>query len=215
MIINDAYYGEIVPFKGRQLDPSLPVYFYRNLHKKGQWYSLKQKGQVVAHCTSCCISGTQYLINRKAQVRIRETGKREVHAYVLGHLIPMPSEFSRDMLLFYNPKRTDEFVFVDLPQAAWIVDYIPNEPAPEDRYLVLHCGNLYLSDYVEYNMPPDDIVLTDNNVPPTTYYTPPMDQPSLVDIIEDPGTFTTEQIFRGSNTYSKFVRLAYDNDFKA
>ena len=47
--------NNIVPFKERAINLEERVQVYRNLHRAGRTYSVKQKGLVVAHATRICL----------------------------------------------------------------------------------------------------------------------------------------------------------------
>lgn len=78
--------NEIIPFKGRILDDSSPVYVYRCLNRTGIVYSILQRSKVVAHTTS--------LLLREVSFHVRDSGKkksmaeceRNVHAFVKGYI---------------------------------------------------------------------------------------------------------------------------------
>jgi len=77
--------NEIHSFKERTIDTDQPIQVYRNLHKKGVWYSIKQNGLVVAHSTALCIREPEFVINSYGKQKAIETGIRNVHAFIIGY----------------------------------------------------------------------------------------------------------------------------------
>jgi hypothetical protein len=54
----------MVRFKNRFWVNSEPVSVYRNLNKKGKWYSIKQKGLVVAHTENIHMYDCKFIVNK-------------------------------------------------------------------------------------------------------------------------------------------------------
>ncbi len=77
--------NETHSFKGRTIDTTKLIKVYRNLHKKGVWYSIKQNGLVVAHSTALCIRAPEFTINTYGKQKAIETGIRNVHAFIIGY----------------------------------------------------------------------------------------------------------------------------------
>lgn len=74
----------ITPFKGRTLDTTKYLEVYRNLHKKGRVYSIRQNGLVVAHTTAICLSNVEFIVNSSGKKKAIKTMERNVHAYIKG-----------------------------------------------------------------------------------------------------------------------------------
>ena len=55
----------IIPFKQREIDFARPVSIYRNLTKKGVWYSIVQDKVTVAHTSSICLRDCTFNVNEK------------------------------------------------------------------------------------------------------------------------------------------------------
>lgn len=92
----------IEKFKNRYLDSYLPVKLYRNLHKKGRWYSLKQGCLVRAHTNGGLIlRDCKFVVQQSGWKRYKQTGVRNVHAFVKGYLTSEP-KLSFGFLLEYN-----------------------------------------------------------------------------------------------------------------
>jgi hypothetical protein len=102
-------------FKGRTINKLLPIIVYRNLTKKGRWYSIKQKGQVVAHAQALCIRDCEFIVNEKGRLRIIKRKQKEVHAYIKGLYATsgMGSTAKKNDLpvpIFYDPYSVDSFI---------------------------------------------------------------------------------------------------------
>ena len=111
--------NKYVSFKGRTIDLNVPVHVYRNLNRSGVVYSIRQKGLVVAHATHLTMDECEFIINRAGQLRARESGKRNVHAYVKGYIsdkgmITEEKSFELNdplpMKIKYNPYTHDNFI---------------------------------------------------------------------------------------------------------
>ncbi len=74
----------ILPFKNRELDKDKPVRLYRNLTKKGIWYSLIQNGKTVAHTSAICLKNCTFKVNEKTRQRVLRNKRKEFHAYIEG-----------------------------------------------------------------------------------------------------------------------------------
>lgn len=71
-------------FKGRSFNPRASVLVYRNLNRKGQWYSVMQGGRVVGHTRFLAIHAPTFIIRKAGMERALKTGQRNVHAFVKG-----------------------------------------------------------------------------------------------------------------------------------
>lgn len=77
----------ITPFKNRTIDMSKPVRVYRNLNAKksaGVVWSIMQNGLVVAHSNSVLLGDARTVVRPAGQKRLKETGKKNVHAFIEG-----------------------------------------------------------------------------------------------------------------------------------
>jgi hypothetical protein len=79
-----ADYNEVYPFKGRTIDTDKPIRVYRNLHRQGKWYSIKQDGKVVAHSKAMCIRDCTFIVSKAGKERAIRTKQRDVHAFIEG-----------------------------------------------------------------------------------------------------------------------------------
>ncbi|MEZ8292281.1 hypothetical protein AB6D11_00345 [Vibrio splendidus] len=111
-------------------DLTLPmnVDVYLNLHKsKGgvRVYSIMHKGRVVGYSSTLTLKDCTFLVNPKAQVRVQEKKRKEVHAKVRGTLVSVdPHPTSLEIMksdeggwlvafLGYCPYTTAGFVAMD------------------------------------------------------------------------------------------------------
>lgn len=88
------------PFRNRTLDPNKPVCVYRNLNK--DVFSLKQGGRVVAHSDRLCLENVVMRVSQKGRQRVICTRRKNVHAYLIGHVCEAPKP-NRASELTYNP----------------------------------------------------------------------------------------------------------------
>lgn len=70
------------PFKGRKLDKRREIEVYRNLNRGG--YSIRQDGLVVAHADNVMVKDATFVVNGAGWRRMRQEGRRNVHAWVRG-----------------------------------------------------------------------------------------------------------------------------------
>jgi hypothetical protein len=96
------------------------VYVYRNLHKG--CYSIMSKGRVIGHATQVFLKDATFVIRPAGQKKVRETRKKNVHAFVKGKLtetdpariqgwIGLAQTLGKPCAgVRYNPYRYDTFV---------------------------------------------------------------------------------------------------------
>lgn len=120
----------IIPYKGRVLDEYEEVRVYRNLNKKGVWYSIVQNGKTVAHTTSLSLFACHFYVNKAARLRIIAKRKKEFHAYVEGYCTENSVNFIGRTRLYkikYNPYINEDFIAYKnkntpvIVKNAWIV----------------------------------------------------------------------------------------------
>ena len=104
------------------LKPNLRAQVYYNLHHRT--FSVQQSGRVKAHSDGIILDDVRFLVGKAGQKKVRETGRKNVHARVSGvnvKLIPSshiwqsfgrlePYFESGWKLATYNPYVTDTFV---------------------------------------------------------------------------------------------------------
>lgn len=102
----------MIPFKGREINEKEQVEVYRNLHRGG--LSIRQNGKVVAHTEPgeyIELFMAEMIVQKGGRERVIREGKKNVHAWIQGHLIPGIGEFypARNPLT-YNPYKHGMFV---------------------------------------------------------------------------------------------------------
>jgi hypothetical protein len=84
---------------------------YRNLHKRA--WSVRVGGKVIAHVAYVELTGCVCRVSAAGLARVRATGVRSVHAYVVGELVASGDGAPRrppGLTRFtYNPHRADTF----------------------------------------------------------------------------------------------------------
>lgn len=102
----------IIPYKNRvfDLDYESPVEVYRNINKKGRWYTIRQEGYVVAHSDEVYLVNAEFIVQDGGRKRVKKTGVKNVHAWVRGELIKVKGETNDHAFeVVYNPKRYKTF----------------------------------------------------------------------------------------------------------
>ena len=118
----------IEPFKNRRIKYADEVWVYRNLTRGSKTipvYSIKQNGRVVAHATSLLLSDCRFVVSKKGYERVRKTGHKNVHAYVVGKLEhEIAGEFSQRA--YYNPRANygPNFICVHDSQPLLMAEYV-------------------------------------------------------------------------------------------
>ncbi|MCP4792098.1 MAG: hypothetical protein GY882_01990 [Actinomycetia bacterium] len=106
---------EITPEPSRELLGG-PVDAYRNLNRgPGRVWSVRcrRSGLVVAWCRRVALAEATCVVSQAGRVRAHADGRRNVHAYVRGTLIPHPDSDS-GLLASYDPFGGDgRFELVD------------------------------------------------------------------------------------------------------
>lgn len=118
----------VVSYKDRILDVTKPLKLYRNLTKKGTWYSLIQDGKTVAHTNAICLRDCTFHVNEKARQRVIAKRKKEFHAYILGYYATsgMGTTAAKNNLsvhIKYNPYKNVGFTCSNLTQKPFIIKW--------------------------------------------------------------------------------------------
>jgi hypothetical protein len=92
-----------IPFKNRTIDLTAPVFVYRNLNKKGVWYSIKQNGLVVAHSKKMSLKDCEFVVNHSGKLRAQKTKTRNVHAFIKGTYLPNVIDDDLPFRITYYP----------------------------------------------------------------------------------------------------------------
>lgn len=111
--------NEVYSFKGRTIDIAMPIRVFRNLTKKGVWYSIQQDRLTVAHATRLCIADCRFVVSQKGRERVVRTGRKEFHAYIEGLYTTsgMGTSAERNDLpahIKYDPFKYKEFTCTNL-----------------------------------------------------------------------------------------------------
>ena len=109
----------MINYKDREINYNKPVYVYRRLYRNSKkvLYSIKQNGLVVGHSDEIFMYNCDTVILKSAQKRCRETGIRNVHAFIRGFLHESQMVYlDRRYRVCYNPMIDDDFVPTKKPQ---------------------------------------------------------------------------------------------------
>ena len=91
-------------------DIEVDVYF--NVTRKV--FSIRQDGIVIAHRSNLFLTHSKFIVRESGQKRVRETGHKNVHAFVRVMWDQKEYRSFKDMMLWrkvsYNPKRDDFFM---------------------------------------------------------------------------------------------------------
>jgi hypothetical protein len=113
--------NELTPFKNRHLDYNRPVTVYRNIHKKGKVFSVKQLGRVIGHATQLTLIDCTFHVNKNGQALVRQTRTKNVHAWIRGKVSPdgcfgSDGSVSLPAQISYNPYIDDAFMVKNLTE---------------------------------------------------------------------------------------------------
>lgn len=120
-------FGNLDPFIGHT------VRIYWNLHKRVYSIQLRVDGRwkVVRHSDCFVLDNAAWQVNAKTRERVRQTKRKEVHAYIVGtlrsHYANNAAEVLNSEYLSYNPHKDDGFVWINSP----FVTHIERTPAPQ------------------------------------------------------------------------------------
>ena len=98
------------------------VEVYFNLHKKTFSVRSTKTGRVIKHTDRAFIKDPEIVVRKAGRERVLREGKKNVHAFVRGELMPtLPQDaydlelvhLRDDMKVTYNPYKYDSFVRVD------------------------------------------------------------------------------------------------------
>jgi len=104
------------------IDPAKKVRVYRNLHKK--CVSVKQGSIVRCHATNVVLKDCKFIVSEAGQKRVREEGKKNVHAFIEGYVVPASK--SLELLdfgwetVYYNPYETDHWQLAQVPYDEYV-----------------------------------------------------------------------------------------------
>ena len=96
----------------------MKVRVYWNLHRK--MWSIQKGGLVIDHKKSLFLHNANFVVREGGQKRVRESGHKNVHAFVCGEWDQKEYHTFKDMPLWrrvsYDPKRDDFFMVKNLNQ---------------------------------------------------------------------------------------------------
>ena len=91
---------------------NIEVDVYFNVTRKV--FSIRQDGIVIAHRSNLFLTHSKFIVRESGQKRVRETGHKNVHAFVRGMWDQKEYRSFKDMMLWrkvsYNPKRDNFFM---------------------------------------------------------------------------------------------------------
>ena len=91
---------------------NIEVDVYFNVTRKV--FSIRQDGIVIAHRSNLFLTHSKFIVRESGQKRVRETGHKNVHAFVRGMWDQKDYHTFKDLLLWrrvsYNPKRDNFFM---------------------------------------------------------------------------------------------------------
>ena len=102
----------IISYKNRQLDMDRPIQVYRNINKRGVWYSIRQDGKVKAHATSVKLKLAFFKVSQAGRERMLLSGHKNVHAWVEGFIVNRINH-SLDTRVSYKPTIMGQFIIED------------------------------------------------------------------------------------------------------
>ncbi len=86
-------------------------YLYRNLHTGT--FSLKHRGRVIKHPTTCLMSVVEFRVSEAGRKRVLKEKRKNVHATVAAQSYDDKyTEYNLDDYeeIYYNPYKTDKFI---------------------------------------------------------------------------------------------------------
>lgn len=123
-------------YKNRTIDYSKPVMVNRNVREKN-YYSIRQKGKVVAHLRAATdtlyLTNIEYIIHRKTQKKVRETGIRNTHAFIKGMICEGRFLENGWKEIVYNPFKDNGFKFRG-------ASYCLTNPSIVSNVMIFHGG---------------------------------------------------------------------------
>lgn len=72
-------------YKGRQIDLTKRVEVYRNLRRRGRFYSVRQDGLVVGHTSRINLKNCYFVVRESGRQRVLSSKRKNVHAFVVGY----------------------------------------------------------------------------------------------------------------------------------
>ena len=113
------------------------VRVYWNLHKKVWSVQDVKSGRVIAHRQFITIRDAKFVVRKGGQKRVREEGKKNVHAFAVGYLMSSKQRSYHDWdRVKYDPYTDDYFMHKGEDHDKW------NE-IPRDFVGIIHMESLH------------------------------------------------------------------------
>ncbi len=90
-----------------KLDPTKPVYVYRNLRhgrKAPPLYSVLQNGRVVDRRHTVTLHDVEFVVREGGRQKVLATGRKNVHAFVKGYVEDHDKPLALDFNASYRPQ---------------------------------------------------------------------------------------------------------------
>jgi hypothetical protein len=105
-------FEKVTAYRNRTIDPTKKVKVYKNLHKNT--FSIQQNGKVVGHSHFIVLKNCKFVVNEAGRKRVLEKKQKNVHAFVVGHLVHKNSHHNgfselNQAFVSYNPYAFDKF----------------------------------------------------------------------------------------------------------
>lgn len=100
----------------------MKVFVYRNLHKKGNVYSIRAmdgilKGRVFGHAHGIYLENCEFHVSQAGRQRVLKEKRKNVHAGIVGDLVTVSGYESR----IHNSKKTDDIKKIN--DEAWLKEF--------------------------------------------------------------------------------------------
>lgn len=126
-------YPTFSSYKGRIVLPGRRVQVYRNLHKPGVTYSIRdaKTRRVLGHASNLLLVDCKFKVNQSGREKVRQTKKKNVHAWIEGSFAPVKNWTDRyyngGSIVRYNPYVDNHFMVGDIAIRESDIVYIKNE----------------------------------------------------------------------------------------
>lgn len=101
----------------------MKVYVYYNLHKSCWSVKSYETGKVIFHTQEIRLKNVEFRVRKGGQRRVRESGSKNVHAFVIGEIDTLKDKIDKVNKIYYNPYETDTFIIKDSKQEIFNAAY--------------------------------------------------------------------------------------------
>lgn len=115
---------EIHPYKNRKINSKNRVRVYRNLHKDGYVYSIRQHGLIVGHTSELNLKNCRFIVNQFGRNKVIKEKRKNVHAYIEGLISNKVNNNCVLSLVSYNPYKNNQFVCVESGNSVLEADFV-------------------------------------------------------------------------------------------